>query len=344
MQPERRLLAVVLVLVVYGSLYPFTFTSSPAPILAWTWSDGLSGVRDVIVNLAIYFPAGLLMWRRWGIAGSALICFAVSDAVEFLQAFDAGRVSSLPDLLCNTLGGALGAWAASHLPSRLTNSAVVVLLAVIARTFPFFPIFRPHWSSFQLEPAVFAAAEWMAVRCALSVCLNRDSVTRELALAQLVIPARVFLLDQASSWSEVAGALVALALPAIQPRRFAPVMLLSVIARELLPFHLSPAAQTFHWIPFETYLDSQANAVIFLGKLSLYLSTLWLLAPRGKHLWRYGSMMAVLIAALEWAQRWLPGRTPDISDALIVLLAAFVLDWAASVTDAAGFVPAGSRP
>ena len=40
-----------------------------------------------------------------------------------------------------------------------------------------------------------------------------------------------------------------------------------------------------------------------------------------------GSALALLLLILEWIQRYLPGRTPDISDALLVLIAATALSF-----------------
>ena len=122
-------------------------------------------------------------------------------------------------------------------------------------------------SSFQWDQALYAAVDWLAVRCAIIVVLQRTRVTRELALLQLTIPLRIFILDQATSLSDIAGALLALAVSyvwldrmTLLPRQLAPVMLLTIIARELAPFHFSAAPQEFHWIPFEMFLGGSPQA------------------------------------------------------------------------------------
>jgi len=165
----------------------------------------------------------------------------------------------------------------------------------------------------------------------------------------LIIPARMFLLDQQTSLSELAGALVALSISYVgltrtwRPQQFPPLMLLAIIGRELLPLHFTAIPQTFHWIPFQTLLEGpQAGAVVFLGKLLLYTSSLWLLDPDGQRIWKFAVMVAGLVGILEWVQRYLSGRTPDISDSIIVLIGACALSAArpsaahASVGQAAG--------
>ncbi len=334
------MLGLVLVLIVYGSLYPFTFTAAHTAMLAWVWDPGLPGIRDAIVNLAVYFPAGFLLFRslRSGsrILSATLVALAISAAMECLQSFDQGRVSSLLDLLLNTAGAAAGACTALLWPARMPASLAVILLAIIARTFPFFPRFDPHLAAFHVDQAhvyqaIFAVVDWLAVRCALAVFLKRSTVTRELAMLQLSILLRIFIIDQSSSIAEIAGGAMALAIgylwgTAISLRRLAPIFLLTIIGRELLPLHFSSSAQAFHWIPFETILSgAPAGAVIFLNKLLLYGSALWLFDPEGRHMWKYGSALAALLLVLELAQRYLPGRTPDITDSVMVVIAACAL-------------------
>jgi len=335
---ERRrlshLLIVVLLLIVYGSLYPFSFASRHGAILAWSWDGGVAAMRDAIINVALYFPVGYLLFHaRRSLAVATFVSLAVSGGVEFLQAFDHGRVSSLPDLLLNVSGGAAGAWTASRVPSRISAPFAIIVLAIVARTFPFFPSGHLHWSTFQLDQALFATADWLAVRCALSVFLQRTEVTRELGLLMLIVPARMFLLDQQTSLSEFAGALAALSIGYVgltrtpwRPQQFAPFMLLAIIGRELLPLHFISTPQAFHWIPFQTLLEGpQTAAVVFLGKLLLYTSSLWLLDPDAQRIGRFAVVVAGLVGILEWVQRYLPGRTPDISDSIIVLIGACAL-------------------
>jgi VanZ family protein len=303
-----------LLLIVYGSLYPFAFTNTHTPILAWVWGAGVDGVRDAILNLFLYFPVGFLIGGKRGLA----TVVAISASCECLQSFDLGRVSSLPDLLLNTAGGALGVWAASYWTRPILPSTAVVGLALMARAFPFLPSLHVHVSGFRIEQAMFATVDWMAISAALES-------RRLLALASLVVPARMLILDQTTSLSEIAGVLVALIWR--MPRScLGPAMLASIVVRELMPLRFSHAPQAFAWIPFAALLSSGAAAsVVFLSKLSLYMTALWLVRPSATRLTVPAFAIAAVVLILEWIQRYLPGRTPDVTEALLVLVAAAAL-------------------
>jgi glycopeptide antibiotics resistance protein len=330
------MLAVVLALIVYGSLYPFAFHSGPTAILAWVWAPGLAGVRDTVVNLAVYFPLGMLVYRAAGgggrgIFGAAVVSLIVSGSLEFLQAFDQSRVSSTLDVVCNLAGGLFGACSARllapHIPRERYAAFALVVLAVVARTFPFFPVLHPHWSPLVPEQVVFAALDWLVVRCALSIFLNRAAVNLEFSLLVLVTQSRLFILDQRMSLSDLAGGILALAIGYVwsnpRPGQLGIAMLVSAIARELMPLHFSATPQMFNWIPFATIVSSgSGGSIIFLNKLLIYGSLLWVLDPRSQRIWKIAPPIAILIAVLEWIQHYLPGRTPDITESCIVLTAA----------------------
>lgn len=113
------LAAAYALLIVYGSLYPFSGWLPAEDVFAF-----LSGhwpryiIRsDVITNILVYLPLGLLLARalryRLRPAGAiftaTLICLLLSFAMESLQALLPERVSSRLDLLLNGLGGLGGA-------------------------------------------------------------------------------------------------------------------------------------------------------------------------------------------------------------------------------------------
>ncbi|HSA79641.1 MAG TPA: VanZ family protein [Geminicoccaceae bacterium] len=69
--------------------------------------------RDLILNVILFIPLGVLIgaWRgrRAGRVGRAILLLAaISAGFEMLQLFVPGRVTSIDDVIANTLGGALG--------------------------------------------------------------------------------------------------------------------------------------------------------------------------------------------------------------------------------------------
>lgn len=79
---------------------------------------GLGPFVSIAGNIALLFPLGLflpLFWRWFERAGRTIRwCFGTSLSIELIQ-LAAGGVTSVDDLLLNTLGGALGFAAAKLL-------------------------------------------------------------------------------------------------------------------------------------------------------------------------------------------------------------------------------------
>jgi VanZ family protein len=136
------LLGVITFLIVYGSLYPFSFAAAggagPLELLKQL-SFARTTRSDIAANVLLYLPLGacltwLLAARLGGLAAAivaTLAAAALSFAVEFAQLYETRRVASLADLAYNTVGAFAGAWvaigvAATH--RRLNASALAGLL------------------------------------------------------------------------------------------------------------------------------------------------------------------------------------------------------------------------
>jgi hypothetical protein len=121
---------------------------------------------------------------------------------------------------------------------------------------------------------------------------------------------------------EIAGLLV-LALLAT-PRRVPAVvfLLLAWLAiDELRPFQFQGPPQQFGWLPFVAWFEGAPEAFYgtIFGKLFLYTAILWAERRVGiRWMWALAVPGAILFAG-ELAQRYLPGRTPETTD--LVLLA-----------------------
>jgi len=118
----RRILAGLILLILYGSFFPWRFSRVPAgPVLVWPRSL-LTG--DALLNFLIYLPLGACAYyafseRRWlRFLAPVALAFTLSLSVELTQVFIPHRASELSDLLMNTLGGACGMAAAALVPAR----------------------------------------------------------------------------------------------------------------------------------------------------------------------------------------------------------------------------------
>jgi VanZ family protein len=209
------LLAGVLLLIVYGSLYPFDFKPDAVEggvlqaLRELSWQR--AGRGDRISNVLLYLPFGFCLFLglatrlRRRVAGvlAVLAGATLSLAIEVAQVYLPIRVPSLTDFTLNTLGTALGAtggavWRAlgglmhapvreDQSPSRDPRARIVLVLWFAWRFAPFVPHFdiakvksalRPLF-----DPTIDATAVFTYLTCWLVV--NQ-------AIASLVVRARRF--------------------------------------------------------------------------------------------------------------------------------------------------------
>jgi hypothetical protein len=110
-------------------------------------------------------------------------------------------------------------------------------------------------------------------------------------------------------------------------RAAGPLLLIWLIFEELRPFQFQSPPHPFSWLPFESWfvgaLDSYYG--ILFGKLFLYTGILWVERHSGiRWIWALFAPAAIL-AAGESAQRYLPGRTPETTDLVLLASGAVLL-------------------
>jgi VanZ family protein len=249
-------------LLVYASLYPLQGWRIPhEDILAW-FSFSLPqhiSRSDFVVNILAYIPFGWLVARLFSrnTGGFAPLCLAccfgmgLSFTMEFLQAFLPMRVSSVIDLLTNSLGTLIGAmqaiafrrsasragkfrqWRDEHIPPGPLNElglAVIVCWA-LSQLAPFAPSFdfgeiknaiRPLWHTVHAPHSfrVCDAATYCCSIAALGIIAQVTVRERNRSLpvfalfATLVLFAKIFVVGRQLSLEAMAGLVTGLALSA----------------------------------------------------------------------------------------------------------------------------------
>lgn len=353
----------VLGVVAYGSLYPFRFVPAsevvPRLVALFTSFEPGRSLGDVLGNIALFFPIGLLALARGGAERPRRLDLALVAglgagfglALQLGQVFVRGRVPALDDALWNACGTLLGGLAAARLPAGFT------LRASHSRLSGFPALLAASWLAYRLFPLV-PSLDWQSFKDALKPLLLHPRLDlvdalrsgmgwllfgalweasplgslRQLpwlAVVPLTMAGEVLVVDNALTVSNVAGALAAIvAWRALRgrPRRdvwLAAALLLAIVAFELEPFHLAEAAGRFHWTPFYGFLEGSLVVAVQQLALKVYLygGAIWLLARLGvSTVWATASVASMLFV-LELAQIWIPGRTAEVSDALLVLLA-----------------------
>ena len=234
------LLAVIAFLIVFGSLYPFSFSLSGAGALERLGELPRAGTTrsDVAANVLLYLPLGaslawLLAARFGGVVAvvvATLVAAALSFAIEFAQLYETRRVASLADFSCNTVGAFAGACLAlaiadtrrrmlvSRFAGFLRHPVAAALLVswVGYRLAPFVPVFDPaEWAS---AFAPLAADPWPAPGAFASHLLawlmllrvsDRLAPGRAIALAAgsmgVVVVGRILFADMGLETAEIAG-------------------------------------------------------------------------------------------------------------------------------------------
>ncbi len=159
-------------LILYGSLFPFTHWTEPTkPLFSFLVTRPSYDRADLVQNLLVYLPLGLLMtvWlngrRRfapalaWATVAGTLLSFAIESIQQYLP----DRVPSLSDLVLNSVGTLFGGLLAifvsrdtltgqklaAHrdrlfLPGRTASVAIAVLgLWTLSQTSPLVPSLDP---------------------------------------------------------------------------------------------------------------------------------------------------------------------------------------------------------
>jgi VanZ family protein len=241
------LLAVILFLIVFGSLYPFSFAadgSSPFDLLRGLSFEGTTR-SDVAANVLLYLPLGAcLAWlleKSFGgpfaVAGATILAAALSFAVEFAQLYETRRVTSLADFACNTAGafaGASFAIAIAGTRNRLNASpfagvlrhpvaAALVLSWIGYRLAPFAPVLDPgKWASafgslagdgwFQPTAALPHLLAWLVLVIVCGRLAPGRPVTVVIAAMGVVLAGRVLFAGMALEPAEITGMAAALLL------------------------------------------------------------------------------------------------------------------------------------
>jgi len=242
--PRRRvLLAVCLLLVLHGSLYPWRFDTSVRAATAWTAMWAQAGVwtslGDVAGNLVLFVPLGWLALRAWparphhALVPAFLIWLlgvAYALALQVLQFWVPGRTPSVSDVLWNAVGMALGLlaagmaarWrpqAATRASDGATPAALMALLWLAIEWWPFVPTIDWQHMKNALKPLLLSpqwhTLSFLAVALGVAVVaqIGRAWPRRALLLTGLVGAAaigKLFLRGQAISLPHAAGWLAGL--------------------------------------------------------------------------------------------------------------------------------------
>ena len=299
--------------------------------------------------------------RVAALAGTVAAGVLVSFMIEVLQAYTATRISSLTDLLLNGVSTVAGGVAALLLDRfagalRITGApghaadptALLVLLFWFCfRLAPFVPTI--DWQKYKnaLKPLLVSpearpltilsyVVGWLVAEHSLRRCAKGTNPWLALALAAgVVLAGRLVIVDKVLSFAEVIALPLCVPLAALlarlEDRRRAALLAVATLAvivlQGLEPFTWLPAPTVFGWLPFRNSISGnlELGYTVLFEKAFWYTALLWLGTRAGWSLKAATVCAVLLLAGIEIAQQWLPGRSPEITDPLLALGLAVLL-------------------
>jgi glycopeptide antibiotics resistance protein len=259
-------------------------------------------VLDGVLNVVFYIPLGaaaFLALQRGAIAFTAAVVFGtlVSFSVEWVQLSIPTRFGNLTDLFCNSVGTLVGVTGAMIASSRSVAPRLRALHA----------------------PGILLVGLWTLWQASALLLHRSWSITdaghEMVGLLLLVVlaarrrfPAKRFLLISMALW-------------------------IWLVAEGLRPMNFEGPAQPFGWLPFESWFVGAPEAYYgtFFMKLFFYTAILWVERKAGMGWIRALLAPGAILFATELAQRYLPGRTPEITDVVLLGAGAMLLQLADSL-------------
>jgi VanZ family protein len=354
----------VVSMIAYGSLFPFAFHTrsdsvGPFMTLLGGW-DKLPGRGDFVSNILLYLPlgfvgamapAGRASLRRLALA--AAFGAALSVGAECLQYYDAYRDTEATDVYANTLGTMLGATAGwlfgrefrmPFLRELSANRIPALLLAAWLgyRLYPYVPTINLHKYWDALKPIVLypeltvlgllrQTAIWLCIRALSDAIAGRRGARFYWLFAGATFVASILILFTWITAAQIAGIALAFVSWRMMGRRRAAVAagLLGayIVLYRLEPFRFDPYAEHFSWLPFLSFMQGSINTDVqaFCEKFFLYGGLIWLLGRAGVGIRLATLSTAMLLLATSGLEAIIPGRSAEVTDALLALAAGWIV-------------------
>lgn len=361
----RALLLITSLLIVYGSLYPFALQSEPVAStqIAQLINFNIfrTGLGDILSNVLVFLPFGYLYaednkarGKSPQLAGCLLLGFVLAWGIQFAQLWFAGRVPWGGDAALNLIGVLLGfllSSSTSFLMSRKlfignTIGSVSLLIAiglVIAKLAPFAPSLdfgdvKNNLKTLAGSPAIDPFwvfqnfSYWLAIFALLARSGLRLPVWHQLLLVAVTLGLKLFIVMSNLTLAHILGAILAMTVWTLMGLRIpqwlvATVFALGVLGYGLEPFEARSTPGAFHWMPFQGGLNGNMiiNVAALIKKSLMYMGMVWLFyGVFGRLLWAT-ALSALLVFAGEYAQRYVVDSVPEMTDAILTMMAALAI-------------------
>lgn len=360
-----RILSIIAVLIAYGSLYPGNFSESDAGAMKKFFTDWrvVTSRGDMLGNLVLFFPlgmAGILLAphnRNATIRATCLLllAFVFSFVLQLAQVWLPSRSAALADVIWNmagmTLGLAIAYLIKKYAPRRVRSfdspslAALSVLgLWLLMELLPLVPsldwqkfkdALKPLFLDYTLSfPVAMMHAAGVFIAGSAFVALGRQPAAWLASALIIVLAGKVVIVSLTLDASLLIGSLAGYAGCLIVWRLAGTILFeaafwLLLIAWSIVaitPFSLTSSG-TFNGIPFATMLQGsmETGARGLAQSLFIYTALLWLLQRTGMGIAKATVGLAIWSCLIELIQMGLLGRTADVTEPILLLLAGWTL-------------------
>ena len=360
----RLLLWFTYFLIAYGSLFPFDFSFLELKShFSTLLSIEIPNIGDFLGNIILFIPLGLLSLVNYSKRNTNHVLnsmtflwmkvFAFAFTLQLLQIALPSRDQNIIDVLLNMFGFALGFYCFSMVNVRKLNfqpqlkylPIAIALTYFLAELSPFVPSFdfqsikdsvKPLLiqPSFELMFDIFIdAVIWLLVIRLLSFQQQKPSTKVIFFLWLLLLFAKTIIYFNYLTISLIVAPIVAILLTTRvnimsedNTKKLFWLVLFSLGISSLA--NLGSIKFTSEiLVPFTSYLNGQLYQGVhaLLYKLFLFSGILWLAIELGKSVKQTAIYLALYVVFIEFLQLFMPTRTFDIGDALLVMFAYLII-------------------
>ncbi len=323
---------------------------------------GYTSLSDIAANILLFIPFGFIGVRamKTPFKPAYYTVYVVvagtfyAYIIQILQLYFGGRVPSMYDVFWNFVGTVLGGIIGTipglrFIAGKRGNElwvTVPLLLAgcwILSRLAPFVPSLDFGELKQSLKPLFFDHhlnvegflkhfVSWILYAHLLSAFLRRPLEPSLLCITMAcVFCGQVSIQMRSISLHSASGAFTALVIWLFFNQKFrrrspvlACLLLLVICFNGVYPFRFS-GRNAMQWVPFYSYIVGNVNLwtiITIFEKIFLYGSLVWLFEEFTDK-WIYSAVVTTSsVFAIEIMQIFLEGRTPEITDPVIVLLMA----------------------
>lgn len=292
------------------------------------------------------------------IAVIVLASLALATVLQIAQIYFPPRTPAMIDVIWNMAGAATGIIAGVSLSKHFrlhwptwdraySIPLALIALWVAAELLPLVPaldlqeikesakaLMRFHMSPVNV---LWHAVGALLAGCALTAIASRDRALRWLGLLVVVVIAgKIFVVTRVLNASTLVGLAVGYGVWHLvsgwqRPGRAETVVLAALLAaytlKALEPFQLQVDPREFSWIPFASMLrgSMRINAQSLIESVFFFAGMLGLIRMQGANVGVSSIMLALWVGTLEAIQMYIVGRSPDITEPLLVLLVGQIL-------------------